>query len=56
MIVVTILPKILSLMIYIPDKEFVIQWNSTHSHTLFVFFLMHAKAKVNPKTFIPNAR
>lgn len=54
--VVTIFPTILLLMIYIPDNEFAIQWNKTHNHTLFVFFLILAKANANPKTFIPNAK
>ena len=38
-----------------PDKELMIQWNNTHSHTLFETFLMTASAKLRPRTLIPNA-
>lgn len=54
--VVTIFPQILLLIIYTPDSEFVMQWNNTHNQTLSVFFLILAKAKLNPKIFIPNAK
>ena len=39
-----------------PNNELIIQWNKTHNQTLPDVFLMPAKAKLTPNTFIPNAK